>query len=431
MKQAYIRTIGESNGNSVQLKGWISNMRSSGKIHFLELRDGTGFIQCVGNESSLPQEAVERLKSLTHESSVSIDGTVVEHPKKKGVYELQIENIALFQIASEYPLGRKEHGPDFLLENRHLWLRSKKQWAIQRIRNTIINATYDFLNREEFIKIDSPIITANACEGTTTLFDLEYFDLGKAYLSQSGQLYLEAAIMSHGRVFDFGPVFRAEKSKTKKHLTEFWMMDAEMAFFEHQDNMRLQEGLICYIVERVLEGNKIELEVLERDVKKLEMVKAPFPRVTHHQVVDILRELGSEITYDQDLGAGDEALLVQKFDQPLFIEKWPAQIKAFYMKRDPNDLSIVLGADLMAPEGFGELIGGSQREDNYDLLLDRMNQENMPVEPFQWYLDLRKYGSVPHAGFGFGLERLVTWLSGASHIRETIPFPRMIYRNTP
>lgn len=426
-----VAKIGAHKGENVTLRGWVSNIRASGKIHFIELRDGSGFVQCVGNETELSPAAVELLKSLTHESSVIMTGKVTEHPKRPGVYEVALSEVSVIQLAHEYPIGRKEHGPDFLLDNRHLWLRSKKQWAIQRIRNTIINATYEFLNSENFIKIDSPIITSNSCEGALTLFELEYFDLGKGYLSQSGQLYLEAAICAHGRVFDFGPVFRAEKSKTKKHLTEFWMMDAEMAFFDHEDNMHFQERLVCFIVESVLHTNRLELEIMERDISKLEHIRAPFPRVTHKQIVEILRGLGSEITEEQDLGASDEALLAQRYNQPLFIERWPAEIKAFYMKRDPTQPDIVLGSDLMAPEAFGELIGGSQREDSYELLLQRMQQEQMAIEPLQWFLDLRKYGSVPHSGFGFGLERLVNWISGAAHIRETIPFPRMIYRYYP
>jgi asparaginyl-tRNA synthetase len=430
--QSFINRLSSLVGSSVCLKGWISNVRSSGKIHFIELRDGTGFIQCVAEEKNLADEKSKAvLVELTHESSVELEGNVSAHPKKPGVVELHVTAITLVHKAIDYPIGRKEHGPDFLLDNRHLWLRSKKQWAIQRIRNTIINATYEYFERENFIKIDSPVITANACEGTTTLFEFEYFDLGMGYLSQSGQLYLEAAIASHGRVFDFGPVFRAEKSKTKKHLTEFWMMDAEMAFVNHQENMAIQENLIAHVVAKVLEKNREELVILERNIAALEKVKAPFPKVTHKEVVAILRELGSEITEDMDLGAGDEALLAQKFDVPMFIEKWPTKIKAFYMKRDPNNPNVVLSADLMAPEGFGELIGGSQREDDHDKLLERMHEENIPVDKFGWYLDTRKYGSVTHSGFGYGLERLVCWISGAPHIRETIPFPRMIYRFTP
>ena len=431
MQRAFVTTLQEHLGKSVSLFGWISNLRSSGKMRFLELRDGTGFVQGVVEVSKISPEELAKIDSLTLESSCSLTGVVSAHPSRKGEFELQVTGCHVYQVSVPYPLGRKDHGPDFLLDNRHLWLRSKRQWAIQKIRNTIINATYEFFEREHFIKIDSPIITSTACEGTTTLFELEYFDLGKGYLSQSGQLYLEAAIAAHGRVFDFGPVFRAEKSKTRKHLTEFWMMDAEMAFCDHQENMRIQENLIYFIIQKVLNENASHLALLQRDVAKLQAIKLPFPRVTHAQIVDQLREKGSPITHDMDLGAADEALLEQMYDQPLFIERWPTAIKAFYMKRDPENHNVVLGADLMAPEGFGELIGGSQREDSYELLKDRMLHENIPLEHFQWFLDLRQYGSVPHAGFGFGLERLVAWLSGAEHIRETIPFPRMIYRFSP
>jgi asparaginyl-tRNA synthetase len=307
-------------------------------------------------------------------------------------------------------------------------LRSPKQWAIQKVRNTVINATYEFLNKEGFTKIDSPILTPSACEGTTELFEIDYFGEQKAYLSQSGQLYLEAAIASLGKVFDFGPTFRAEKSKTRRHLTEFWMMDAEMAFCDHKMNMELQERLIEFVAQKVLETNGPELEILERDVEALKKIKAPFPRVTYHEALKILQKKGSDIKDGEDLGNDDETLIMQDYDKPLFIEKWPAEIKAFYMKREGN---LVLGSDLIAPEGHGEIIGGSQREDDHDELLARIKEHKLPVEAFKWYLDLRKYGSVPHSGFGFGLERLTGWMCGVSHVRETIPFPRMINRLYP
>jgi len=428
---ATVTTLKSLLGQSVKLQGWVHNLRRSGKLSFIELRDGTGFVQCVIEDANLPANELEELNAVTRESSVEISGIVATHPKHADEYELHAKNFKLIHKSEEFPIGKKEHGPDFLLDQRHLWLRSKKQWAIQRIRNTIIESTYAFLYQEGFIKMDSPIITANACEGTTTLFGLEYFDLGTAYLSQSGQLYLEAGIGAHRRVFDFGPVFRAERSKTRKHLAEFWMMDAEMAFADHQDNMKLQENLVAFMVQQVLSKNGNELKMLERNEEPLRKVVAPFPRITHREAVLKLQELGSEIKEDMDLGAGDETLLAQVYDVPIFIERWPAKIKAFYMKRDPADPSIALAADLMAPEGFGELIGGSQREDSYEMLLERMKEEDMPIEPFQWYLDLRKYGSVPHCGFGFGLERLVAWIAGVEHIRETIPFPRMLYRNKP
>lgn len=418
-------------GDLVVLNGWINNIRFSGKIAFIELRDGTGYIQCVADFGELSEECVNLIKTTPRESSVQISGKLNEHPRKKGQFELKLETFDVFNVSEEFPIGKKSHGPDFLLENRHLWLRSKKQWAIQRIRNTVINSTYEFFNKENFIKIDSPILTPNACEGTTTLFSIDYFDQGKAYLSQSGQLYLEACIFAHNKVFDFGPVFRAEKSKTKKHLIEFWMMDAEMAFYDHVANMDLQERLIKHIVYNTLNNNSEELAILERDLSRLEKVNKPFPRVTHTEIVEQLRKKGSSITHDMDLGAADEKLLAEIYDVPVFIEKWPKQIKAFYMKPDPQNPDVVLAADLMAPEGFGELIGGSQREDDYAKLLQRINEENLSEENFSWYLDLRRYGSVPHSGFGFGLERLVTWISGAEHIRETIPFPRLLNRVWP
>jgi len=334
-------------------------------------------------------------------------------------------------VDGEYPIAKKEHGTDFLLENRHLWLRSKRQRAIQIVRNTIINGIYEYLNKEGFIKIDSPILTPNACEGTTTLFDVEYFDEGKAYLSQSGQLYLEAAIFSVGRCFDFGPVFRAEKSKTRRHLTEFWMMDAEAAFVEHEENMKIQEGLIVHVIKKALEENKKELADLERDVSALEKIEAPFIYKTHAEVVKELQEMGSDIKENDDLGGDDETILTNKYDKPIFVEKYPAEVKAFYMKRDPENENLALCADMLAPEGYGEVIGGSEREADYDVLLGRIKEHGLDEKEFSWYLDLRKYGSVPHSGFGIGLERLTGWICGTKHIRETIPFPRLINRIRP
>ncbi|MBP9770956.1 asparagine--tRNA ligase, partial [Candidatus Gracilibacteria bacterium] len=319
---------------------------------------------------------------------------------------------------------------DFLLQNRHLWLRTPTQRAIQIVRNTIINAIFEYLNTNGFIKIDSPILTPNACEGTTELFEIDYFEEGKAYLSQSGQLYIEAAIFSVGRCFDFGPVFRAEKSKTRRHLTEFWMMDAEAAFVDQEENMKIQEGLVEFVVQKVLEKNLKELAILERDIEPLKKIKAPFIHKTHTEVVKELREMGSEIKENQDLGAADETMLTMKYDKPIFVEKYPAEVKAFYMKRT-DDGKFALCADLLAPEGYGEVIGGSQREDDYDVLLGRIKEHKLSVEAFDWYLDLRKYGSVPHSGFGIGLERLTGWICGRQHIRETIPFPRTIGRIRP
>ena len=425
-----IKDIAARVGETVTIKGWVYNLRSSGKITFLQLRDGTGFLQGIVHQPDVPEQVWEDAHRATLESSVVVTGVVAKHPKREE-YELQVKELALVQVAAEYPISKKEHGPDFLLDNRHLWLRSKKQWAIQRVRNTIINATYEWMNDHGFIKIDAPILTPAACEGTTTLFEVPYFDLGKAYLSQSGQLYIEAAIMSHGRVFDFGPTFRAEKSKTRRHLTEFWMMDAEMAFCDHDGSIAIQEQLISHIVTRVLERNRPELAILERDVAMLERVAPPFHRMTHAEAVAKLHTMGSDIKDDDDLGGDDETLLTEKLEKPVFIEKYPAKVKAFYMKRDAANPELALCSDLLAPEGFGEIIGGSQREDDFDALVARIEEHKLPRAAFEWYLDLRRYGSVPHAGFGFGLERLTGWICGVRHIRETIPFPRMIARLTP
>ncbi|MBU0540214.1 asparagine--tRNA ligase [Patescibacteria group bacterium] len=418
-------------GESVTVKGWAYNVRSSGSIAFLQIRDGSGFTQAVVAKLAVDEAAWQAAIETTIESSVIVTGTVSAHPKQAGVFELQATAVSIIQRAEEYPIGKKEHGPDFLLDNRHLWLRAPSQWAIQRIRDGIIRATYDWMRDHAFIKIDTPILTPTACEGTTELFEIDYFDDKKAYLAQSGQLYLEAAIASVGRCFDFGPVFRAEKSKTRRHLIEFWMMDAEAAFVEHEENLRIQEELVSFIVGRVLVGHMQELNILERDIAPLENVKPPFYRLTHVEAVKKLRELGSNISDMDDLGADDETKLTQLYDKPIFIEKYPAAVKAFYMKPDPTDPTRVLNADLLAPEGYGEIIGGSQREDSYEALLARIREHNLPEAAFAWYLDLRKYGSVPHSGFGYGLERLVAWICGLHHVRETIPFPRLLSRLEP
>ena len=425
-----IRDVARYEGKKVTIKGWTYNVRSSGKITFLQLRDGSGFIQGIVHQPDVSEKVWDDAHRATIETSATITGKISKHPKRDE-YEIQVTDIELVQIAPEYTIGKKDHGPDFLLDHRHLWLRSKKQWAIQRVRNSVINATYEWLNENGFIKIDSPILTPAACEGTTTLFEVDYFDLGKAYLSQSGQLYLEAAIMSHARVFDFGPTFRAEKSKTRRHLTEFWMMDAEMAWCDHDESLKIQEELISHIVKRCLENEAQELAILERDTSKLKKVTTPFGRMTYAQAVEKLHKLGSDIKPGEDLGGDDETMLTEKMDKPVFIEKYPAQIKGFYMKRCPKDPELSLCADLLAPEGFGEIIGGSQREDDYDTLLKRIEEHNLPRQAFEWYLDLRKFGSVPHSGFGYGLERIVGWICGVRHIRETIPFPRMLNRITP
>ncbi len=428
--EVFVKDIAKHVGHEVTIKGWIHNSRSSGKITFLQIRDGTGYIQGIVHKPDVSEEVWNKAHEVTIESSAIVSGKVSKHPKRDE-FELQVNGMHVEQICPEYPIGKKEHGTDFLLQNRHLWLRSQKQWAIQRVRNTVINATYEWLNDNGFIKIDSPILTPAACEGTSTLFEVDYFDLGKAYLSQSGQLYLEAAIMSHNRVFDFGPVFRAEKSKTRRHLTEFWMMDAEMAYCDHDENLAIQEQLISYIVKCAIERNTNELNMLERDIERLARTAPPFGRMTHAEAIAKLRSMGSQIGDEQDLGGEDETMLTEKEDKPVFIEKYPAVVKAFYMKRDPKNDDLALCADLLAPEGFGEIIGGSQREDDYDTLIRRLEEFKLPREAFEWYLDLRKYGSVPHSGFGYGLERLTGWICGVRHIRETIPFPRMITRITP
>lgn len=431
MSQVFVKDIGKYIGLEVELKGWVRNIRSSGKLLFIQFRDGTGDIQAVAFKPDMEEETFEKAKRLTLESSLIIKAIPKLHEKLADTYELSIKDISVVQYAEEYPIGKKEHGPDFLLSNRHLWIRSSKQWANLRIRHTVYYAICDFLNQNSFVRFDSPILTPNACEGTTTLFELEYFDEGMAYLSQSGQLYLETGIMSLGRVYDFGPVFRAERSKTRKHLTEFWMMDAEAAYVEHVENMQIQEDLVRFVIRSVIEKCKTELGILERDIEALKAADVPFKRITHFEAVEYLRSKGSEITHGSDLGAQDEVLLTEGSPVPVFVERWPKEIKAFYMKRDPENPNLVLGDDLIAPEGFGEIIGGSQREDDHDLLLSRMQAENMPIEQYQWFLDLRKYGSVPHSGFGIGLERLTQWMSGTHHIREVIPFPRMIYRIYP
>ncbi len=429
MLSTFTNQLKDHLGEEVTLKGWVANLRSSGKIWFLELRDGQGFVQVVVDAATAEPATTEVCAKLTTESSVEVTGTAGKHPKRDE-YEVKANKVSLIAKADEYPIGKKEHGPDFLLNNRHLWLRSQRQWAIQRVRNTVINAIYGYLNSNGYIKIDSPILTPTSCEGTTNLFEIDYFG-ESAYLSQSGQLYLEAAVAAWGRVFDFGPVFRAEKSKTRRHLTEFWMMDAEAAFVDHEENLKIQEELVSHIVARVLELNQAELKILERELTILGRVKPPFYRLSHEEAVKKLKERGSDIGERDDLGADDETLLTQLYDRPVFIEKYPSEVKPFYMKRDAKDATRVLNADLLAPEGYGEIIGGSQREDSYDELVARMREHKLPLEPFQWYLDTRKYGSVPHSGFGVGLERMVGWICGLEHVREAIPFPRLLNRLTP
>jgi asparaginyl-tRNA synthetase len=426
-----IKDIGQHNGKQVTLKGWLYNRRSSGKIQFLIIRDGTGFIQAVLVQSEVSSQDWELATGLTQESSVEITGMVKEDTRSPLGYELAVETFAVIHSAEEYPISLKEHGVDFLLDHRHLWLRTPRQAAIMHIRNSVIKAMRDWLDTEGFTLIDAPILTPAACEGTTTLFETEYFG-DKAYLSQSGQLYMEAAAMAMGRVYCFGPTFRAEKSKTRRHLIEFWMMEPEMAFVDHKQNMALQESMVKYVVKAVLDNHLRDLELLERDTAKLENILAkPFAKMTYDQAIQYLQSQGHEIQWGDDFGAPDETALANLHDGPVFVEHFPTAIKAFYMKPVPERPEVVLAADLLAPEGYGEIIGSSQRIDDLDLLLQRIQEQKLPEEAFAWYLDLRRYGSVPHSGFGIGLERFISWICGLSHLREAIPFPRLINRLYP
>ncbi|MDZ7763906.1 MAG: asparagine--tRNA ligase [Melioribacteraceae bacterium] len=427
----YIKNLAEHVGEEVTLKGWLYNKRSSGKIQFLMLRDGTGIVQCVVFKGNVSEEIFENAGKLTQESSFQITGTVKKDDRQIGGHEIDVTDLKVISIANEYPITPKEHGVEFLMDNRHLWLRSRKQWAILRIRHRVVKAIRDFFDERGFTLFDPPIITPNAVEGTSTLFETPYFDLGKAYLTQSGQLYAEAGALAHGKVYTFGPTFRAEKSKTRRHLTEFWMVEPEMAFFDLNDDMDLAEEFIEYVVQTVLTERKEELEILERDTTNLEKVKRPFPRVSYTEAVEILKKKDYDFEWGNDFGGADETVISEEFDRPVMIHRYPADVKAFYMKRDPEDPKVALAVDVIAPEGYGEIIGGSQREDDLDELLKRIKEHKLPQEYFEWYLDLRRYGSVPHSGFGLGLERTVSWICGIDHLREAIPFPRMIYRNTP
>jgi len=416
---------------SVVLKGWVYNYRSSGKIYFLQFRDGTGSIQAVISQEEVPAETWQTCKQITLESSVEISGKIKEEQRSPQGIEMQVENLKIIQRADDpYPIGKKSHSVDFLLNHRHLWVRSLKQQAILKIRDEVVWAIRSFFRQEGFTLTDTPILTPTSCEGTTTLFELDYFN-DKAYLAQTGQLYLEALIYSLGKVYDFGPTFRAEKSKTRRHLTEFWMMDAEAAFVGHEENIKLQEKIISFIVKQVLTNRSKELELLERDIKPLEKIKTPFPIITYDEAVSTLQKKGFKIKWGDDFGGDEETALSEEFDQPVFIERYPAKMKAFYMKSDPDNEKVVLNDDLIAPEGYGEIIGGSQRIDDLKTLEQKLKEFNLPLKPFQWYVDLRKYGSVPHSGFGIGLERVVTWLCGLDHVREAIPFPRMLNRLNP
>ncbi len=431
MKKVYIEDLAGHAGEEATIRGWLYHKRSSGKIRFLVVRDGTGVVQCVMAKGSVPDDVFAAFDSLSQESSLEVTGRVRKDDRAPGGVEMELTALRVVSVAREYPITPKEHGVDFLMDNRHLWLRSSKQHAILRIRHQIIAAIREFFDGRGFTLLDAPIFTPAACEGTSTLFETDYFDLGKAYLTQSGQLYGEAGAMAFGKVYVFGPTFRAEKSKTRRHLTEFWMVEPEVAFNDLADNMDLAEEFLEHVVASVLRHRQPELKVLERNTSLLENVRKPLPRITYGEAVDILKKKGSGFEWGNDLGAADETVISSEFDRPVIVHRYPAAIKAFYMKRDPANPDLALAMDVLAPEGYGEIIGGSQREDDYDTLLGRINEHRLPQAAFEWYLDLRRYGSVPHAGFGLGVERTVSWICGLDHVRETIPFPRMIYRLTP
>ena len=430
MERIRVADIGGFEGREVELCGWLYNKRSSGKLHFLQLRDGSGVVQCVAFKGEIEADQFERCSNIPQESSLIIRGEVRRDERSPIGYELGVRHIEFGQEAGEYPISPKDHGVSFLLDHRHLWLRSTRPAAILKIRNEICKSCRDFMDKSDFILVDAPIFTPAACEGTSTLFETDYFD-EKAYLTQSGQLYMEAAAMAFGKVYCFGPTFRAEKSKTRRHLTEFWMIEPEMAYCDLDGDMELAEDMIMYVVERVLDKCLEELKVLERDISKLEAISRPFPRITYDQAIERLGTLGSDIEWGVDLGGDDETLLAAEYDSPVVVHRYPSAVKAFYMKGDPLDSRLALCMDVLAPEGYGEIIGGGQREDDLSILEEKIAAHQLPSEAFNWYLDLRRYGSVEHAGFGMGIERVVAWICGLKHVRETIPFPRMIQRLYP
>ena len=426
-----ISDIKNYEGKEVEIKGWLYNKRSSGSIKFLIIRDGTGFIQATLIKNEVEKEIFEQIDNIEYESSIKIIGLVKKEKRVPLGYEIIVNNIEVINKAEEnYPISLKEHGIGFLMDYRHLWLRSPRQNAILRIRAEIIKSIRDFLDQNGFILIDSPILTPAACEGTTTLFETDYFG-EKAYLTQSGQLYNEASAMAFGKVYCFGPTFRAEKSKTRRHLMEFWMVEPEAAYVDLEENNKIQENMVTYMVKQVLENKKRELDLLERDLSKLEIIKVPFPRISYDEAIEILKKDGSKIEWGDDFGGEDETILSQKYEKPIFIHRYPIKCKAFYMKPDPQRPDVALCADLLAPEGYGEIIGGGQRIDDYNLLANQIKEHNLPRENYEWYLDLRRYGSVPHSGFGLGIERTVAWICGLDHVRETIPFPRMLNKIYP
>ncbi|MGE0704319.1 MAG: asparagine--tRNA ligase [Vicinamibacterales bacterium] len=427
----YIEDVGRHVGEEVTIKGWLHNRRSSGKIHFLILRDGSGFIQAVMSKAAVGEAVFSAADHLSQETSMVVTGVVRADQRAPSGYEIDAKTLEVIGESHDYPITPKEHGVDYLLDRRHLWIRSERQQAILRIRHEIIDAVRDFFNSRGFILADTPIFTPAACEGTTTLFPAQYFEDQTAYLTQSGQLYNEANAMALGRVYCFGPTFRAEKSKTRRHLTEFWMVEPEMAYASLDDVMELAEGLVISVVSRVLDRRARELKVLGRDTSKLEQVQGPFPRISYDEAVSRLQSAGLPIQWGGDFGGPDETALAQQFDRPLMVHRFPSAIKAFYMKPDPERAEVALGVDVLAPEGYGEIIGGGERLADLDLLLKRIEEHQLPREAFEWYVDLRRYGTVPHGGFGMGIERVVAWVCGLEHVRETIPYPRMLYRLYP
>jgi asparaginyl-tRNA synthetase len=432
MSEVRVLDLAKHVGEIVTVRGWLYHRRSSGKLHFLEVRDGSGTVQVVVSKQGVTPEAFAVADHIAQESSVEVVGTVKEHGRIKGQFEIDAKDVrVLAAVAREYPIGPKEHGTDFLMDHRHLWLRSKRQHAVLRVRHAIIKAVRDFFDDRGFTLIDAPIFTPNACEGTSTLFETEYHG-DKAYLTQSGQLYMEAAAAAFGRVYCFGPTFRAEKSKTRRHLAEFWMVEPEVAFMDLDGDMRLAEEFIAFVVGRVLETRREELKVLERDVTKLERVVAPFPRITYQEAIDLLRKNGHpDAKVGDDFGGDEETVISSQFDRPVIVHRYPMSLKAFYFKHDASDDSLALNMDMLAPEGYGEIVGGGQREDDLAKLEAAIESHKLPREAFEWFLDVRRYGTFPHAGFGLGIERTVAWLCGLPHVRETIPFPRMLNRLSP
>jgi asparaginyl-tRNA synthetase len=430
MTTVRIKDLPEHVGEKVTVNGWLYNKRTAGKLQFPIVRDGSGYLQCVVFKKEVGEETWNAVDQVTQESTVRVSGTVRAEPRAAGGVELGVETFEVVSPTQDYPITPKEHGTAFLMDIRHLWLRSAKQHAVLRVRSEIEQACRDYFYNNDFVLIDSPILTPAACEGTSTLFETDYFG-ARAFLSQSGQLYLEPAAAAFGKVYCFGPTFRAEKSKTRRHLMEFWMIEPEVAFLEFEGLQNLAEDFVEYIVGRALDRCKEELKTLERDTSKLENIRKPFPRITYRDAIELLKTRGVEAKFGDDFGGDEETLIANSFDRPVMISRYPVQIKAFYMQPDPNDPSVVLGLDMIAPEGYGEIIGGSQRIHDHDLLLQRIKEHDLPIEAFQWYLDVRKYGSFPHSGFGMGIERCVAWVSGVPHLRETIPYPRMLNRIYP